>query len=310
MLVDVRDAVVVRVDLLPLFGQAVLAVPRPQHHRGQHRREKRRRQDAHLGVVVVRAALAEAEFATSRDTVKPIPASRETPKTSIHLKDPSSRALVVLVTTHVVPMMPSGLPSTSATMMPMATGSVKARAQPFPAADGHAGGEEGEDGHGHSGGDGAEPVLEDFGEARSGFGAAAGPRPEHRHGESQQHPGHRGVDAGGVHQRPRGDAERQENGPGSQGTGTEEAAVSLRQEGVQRQRDEGQQQRGGLDVAGVEERDDADGNQVIHHGQGEQEDAQGARQVRTDDGQHGHGERDVRGRGDGPAAQGLRGCRC
>jgi len=43
-----------------------------------------------------------------------------------------------------------------------------------------------------------------------------------------------------VHQRPRGGAERQENGPGSQGTGTEEAAVPLRQERVQRQRDEGQ----------------------------------------------------------------------
>ncbi len=67
-----------------------------------------------------------------------------------------------------------------------------------------------------------------------------------------------------------------------------------------------EQQRGRLDVAGVEERDDADGNQIVHHGQGEQEDAQGAGQVRADNCQHGHGKRDVRGRGDGPAAQGFR----
>ena len=69
---------------------------------------------------------------------------------------------------------------------------------------------------------------------------------------------------------------------------------------------EGQQQRHGLDVAGVEHRDDGDGEQVIHHGQGQQEDPQRAGQVGADDRQHGDGECDVRGGGDGPAAQGLR----
>ncbi len=65
-----------------------------------------------------------------------------------------------------------------------------------------------------------------------------------------------------------------------------------------------EQQNERLKVVGVEDRDDGDRQQVIHHRQGEQEGAQGRRQAAAHDGEHGHGEGDVRCRGDGPPAQG------
>ena len=104
-------------------------------------------------------------------------------------------------------------------------------------------------------------------------------------------------------------AEGQQDQPGGQGVDAEEPPVLLRQEGVEAQREQRQQQRRRLEVAGVEDGDDADGQQVIHHGEGEQEDPQGAGQVRADDGQDRDGEGDVGGGGDRPAAQRLRGCR-
>ena len=66
------------------------------------------------------------------------------------------------------------------------------------------------------------------------------------------------------------------------------------------------QQVGHLHVGGVEERDDGDGDQVVHDRERQQEDPQGAGQVRADDGQDRDGEGDVRGGRDRPAAQGFR----
>lgn len=64
--------------------------------------------------------------ATSRDTVKPMPAKRDIPNTSIHFRDRPRDALAAFVGSQVVPVIPAGLHSTNATMMPIATGSVRA----------------------------------------------------------------------------------------------------------------------------------------------------------------------------------------
>ena len=90
--------------------------------------------------------------------------------------------------------------------------------------------------------------------------------------------------------------------------GAEEPAVFLHQERIQAEREQGQQERHGMELARVEDRDDGDGEEVVHDGEGEQEDAQRAGKVGTDDRQHGDGEGDVGGGGDRPAAQGLGAC--
>jgi hypothetical protein len=82
--------------------------------------------------------------------------------------------------------------------------------------------------------------------------------------------------------------------------------VTLGHDREDRQGHQGQQQRPDGEVAGVEHGDDGDRDEVVDHGEGEQEDPQGAREVRADDGQDGHGEGDVRRGRDRPAPQRLR----
>ena len=85
----------------------------------------------------------------------------------------------------------------------------------------------------------------------------------------------------------------------------EEAGEAVRQEPEHGQRDEREEQREHVHLVGVEDRDDRDGQQVVHHGKREQEEAERAGQVRAHDREHRHCKRDIGGGGDRPAAQGL-----
>ena len=129
--------------------------------------------------------------------------------------------------------------------------------------------------------------------------------PQHRHRESEHDTRDRGVDPGGVEQRPRRDGEGHQQQSG-RAVDPKEPAIPLRQEAERQDREDEERQRHTSDLLGVEDGDDADGEKVIHHRQGQQEQAQGAGEVRPDDGEHGDGERDVGGGGDRPTAQGLR----
>ena len=60
--VNVRDAVLVSVDGFFGFRGAVLTVPGAQHRRRQECRDQRRGEDPDLGVVIVGAALSEAQL--------------------------------------------------------------------------------------------------------------------------------------------------------------------------------------------------------------------------------------------------------
>ena len=82
-----------------------------------------------------------------------------------------------------------------------------------------------------------------------------------------------------MHQRPRNHAEGQENHPGGRRLATEELGVLLGEEREQRERDQSQEQEGEFHFFRVEERDDRDGNEVVHHGERQQEDPQGTWQV-------------------------------
>ena len=164
------------------------------------------------------------------------------------------------------------------------------------AADGHAGGEEREDRDGDPGRQRPEAVLEVLGQARAGVRAARRLAAHDRHGEGEQHAGDGGVHAGLVHEHPR---ERRRAGA---------AATSERTRFCTRS----PKSASGTSVSarkpsesslGVEDRDDDDGQQVVDHGEGEQEGAQRARQVGADHRQDGEGEGDVGGRRDRPAAQ-------
>ena len=85
----------------------------------------------------------------------------------------------------------------------------------------------------------------------------------------------------------------------------EERREPLHAERVDARGDEEQRQRDEVEVRGVEHGDDDDRDQVVHHGQRQQEQPQGAGQVGADDRQHRHREGDV-GRGrNGPALQAV-----
>ena len=124
-------------------------------------------------------------------------------------------------------------------------------------------------------------------------------------GEAEQHARDRGVDPGLVDQGPRDHGQRHQDHPRGPRAVRKEAGEAVRQGPEHGHRNECEEQRERVHLVGVEDRDDRDGQQVVHHRQGQQEQAERAGQVRAHDRQHRHGERDVRGGGDRPAAQGL-----
>ena len=78
--------------------------------------------------------------------------------------------------------------------------------------------------------------------ARPGAGTSPG---QYRNGKAEQHPGHCGMDAGGVDQYPGNRTQRQQDEPGRGCTGPEKVLESLCEEGVDPERDHSQQQRAG-----------------------------------------------------------------
>src|SRR5262245_60952977 len=108
--------------------------------------------------------------------------------------------------------------------------------------------------------------------ALAGVGAHAG-------GEADRDAGEGGVDAAGVQQRPGEDAERQVEPPA--------AEAELLAGGVGGDGGDRAEQRRDRDVGGEQGGDQDDGAEVVDDGQGEQEDAQGRRQVAGGDGKHG-----------------------
>lgn len=92
----------------------------------------------------------------------------------------------------------------------------------------------------------------------------------------------------------------------ARGAGSTTPAPLRHQGGESRQRQQRQDQPRKADGVGVERRDDGDRDEVVDDRQREQENPKGGRQELADHGDHGHGERDVGGRGDRPAAQGIR----
>ncbi|MDI2023675.1 hypothetical protein PJL18_04223 [Paenarthrobacter nicotinovorans] len=125
------------------------------------------------------------------------------------------------------------------------------------------------------------------------------PTGKHRDGEAQQHPCHGGVDAGCVNEPPRRQGQRHQEVPA--------ADPLLYQEREERQRDERGQQHERLEPSGVEEGNDADGDEVVHHGKRQQERPERGGKVRVDHSQDRQCEGNVRRRGNGPALEGFRG---
>ena len=82
----------------------------------------------------------------------------------------------------------------------------------------------------------------------------AGLGAEDRDGKAEQDAGHGGVDAGSMHQRPDDDPEGQQNDPGGDGLGAEEARVLLREKCVEAQRNKGQNERYRMQLAGARRR--------------------------------------------------------
>lgn len=73
----------------------------------------------------------------------------------------------------------------------------------------------------------------------------------------------------------------------------EELLALARDEGVEGNRNDRERQEADLQIGGVEEGDDGNSDEVIDHGQGEQEGTQGRGQMGANDGEDGHGKGDV-----------------
>ena len=115
---------------------------------------------------------------------------------------------------------------------------------------------------------------------------------QHRHGEAQEHAGDGRVDAGLVDEHPRDERERQQQ--------EARADPLLDQQREDRDRHQAEREEEQVELLGVEDRDDGDGQQVVDDGQREQERPQARGQVGADHGQDRHGEGDVGGGGDRP----------
>jgi hypothetical protein len=100
-----------------------------------------------------------------------------------------------------------------------------------------------------------------------------------------------------VHQSPGQHGRRQQQPP--------RPDLPLHQHPERGQRQQRQQQRADVQRRGVEDGDDDDRQQVVHHGEGEQEGAQRVGQVRVDHREHGERERDVGRGGDRPPPQAV-----
>ena len=185
-------------------------------------------------------------------------------------------------------------------------GTGERRPQAVEATEGDAGGEEREHGDGETGGDGPEAVLEDLGEPGAGVRPATGLAADDGDGEAEEDAGDGRVDARRVDESPHQDGDRQQDEPVRSRVQAEEPPEPLRQEHVRRERHDREGQGEDLDGTGVDERDDADGDEVVHDREGEQEDPQRSSGGRADDGEDRDGERDVGRRGDRPPAHRLR----
>ena len=146
-------------------------------------------------------------------------------------------------------------------------------------------------------------MLELFGEAGRLDVLGVALAVQHRNREAEQHTCNRRVNARGVHERPRERADRQQNQPRREAIAAEEQPVALRDHPVSGDRHEREAERNERDLIGVEDRDDADRDQVVDHRERQQKDAQRARQARSDEGQHGDRKRDVGGGRNRPAVR-------
>ena len=135
-------------------------------------------------------------------------------------------------------------------------------------ADSNSRGEEGEHRHRHACGERPDPVLEDLCEpvGRVVLGNRA-----HRDAQGKEHAGNGGMDAGGVREGPGNDGERHEEQPDRPGMPADEPLAAIGDDGEQRDRHQRCDQQHRLQVAGVEEGDDRDRDQVVRDGEGQQE---------------------------------------
>ena len=149
-------------------------------------------------------------------------------------------------------------------------------------------------------------MLHDLGQAVVGvcrFGALVLAHGNHE-GQNDARDG--GVNTGVKEEYPDHKTNGQQDKPGRGGGEMEELLALARDKGVEGNRNDRERQEADLQIGGVEEGDDGDSDEVIDHGQGEQEGAQGRGQMGANDGEDGHGKGDVGCRGNSPAPESLR----
>ena len=125
----------------------------------------------------------------------------------------------------------------------------------------------------------------------------------HGHQEAQNHAGNGGVNTGFEEECPGDDAQGQQQNPCGERLQVQHGLTTVGDEREKCERNQCEEQVLAVEVIGVEDRDNADCNQVVDHSQGQQEDTHRRGEESTHGGENRHRERNIGCGGDSPAVQ-------
>lgn len=146
-----------------------------------------------------------------------------------------------------------------------------------------------------------ETVLELFGQTGAVAWSTVSLAVPDWDGEPEQNAGDGGVDSRGMHKAPGNDPDRQQDHPRRDRTEVEEPPIDLRDHSIDRNGCEREKQRNRVQRIAIEDRDDADGNQIIDYRQSQQKDPQRTRQMGANQRQNSDREGEIGCGGNGPA---------
>ena len=139
----------------------------------------------------------------------------------------------------------------------------------FKAAYSHTRAEEREDGHADAGREGAEAVLQHLCQAVLCVRCLGACGHLHGHQEAENHTGNSGVNTGFEEERPGDDAQGQQQNPCGERLQVQHGLASVRDEREQGEGNQREEQVLAMEVIGIENRDNADCDEVVDHSQGQ-----------------------------------------
>ena len=173
----------------------------------------------------------------------------------------------------------------------------------FKTAHSHTRAKEREDRHADAGREGAEAVLQRLCKAVFSLRRLRASGHLHGHQEAQNHTRNGRVNTGLKEESPGDNAQGQKQQPGSQRLQVQHGLTAVGDEREKGERNQREEQVLAVEVIGVEDRDNADCDQVVDHSQGQQEDTHRRGEESAHSGENRHRKRNIGCGGDSPTVQ-------